>query len=93
MVPLANVFMDPNLKSPLTHEVTVSYGETFRRGKGYAEVAYINRQTGSLIETFSTLAAHTKAGVVLASSSATLLPSHIAGRNPAADRIVVGHPT
>ena len=43
-------------------------------------------------QTFATLAAHTRPGVVLAASSASLLPSHIAGRNPAADRIVVGHP-
>jgi ketoreductase RED1 len=41
---------------------------------------------------FTTLAANTRDGVVLASSSSSLLPSHIAQGNPAADRIVIGHP-
>ncbi|WUS95188.1 3-hydroxyacyl-CoA dehydrogenase NAD-binding domain-containing protein [Streptomyces sp. NBC_00708] len=41
---------------------------------------------------FGTLAAHTADGVVLASSSSSLLPSVIAKGNPAADRIVIGHP-
>ncbi|WP_033216250.1 3-hydroxyacyl-CoA dehydrogenase NAD-binding domain-containing protein [Kitasatospora phosalacinea] len=41
---------------------------------------------------FATLAAHTRDGVVLASSSSSLVPSVIAQGNPAADRIVVGHP-
>ncbi|MFF4174188.1 3-hydroxyacyl-CoA dehydrogenase NAD-binding domain-containing protein [Streptomyces sp. NPDC001744] len=41
---------------------------------------------------FGTLAAHTTDGVVLASSSSSLLPSVIAKGNPAADRIVIGHP-
>ncbi|SHM23574.1 ketoreductase RED1 [Streptomyces yunnanensis] len=41
---------------------------------------------------FATLAAHTRDDVVLASSSSSLLPSAIAQGNPAADRIVIGHP-
>ncbi|MFH8983225.1 3-hydroxyacyl-CoA dehydrogenase NAD-binding domain-containing protein [Streptomyces varsoviensis] len=41
---------------------------------------------------FATLAAHTRDGVVLASSSSSLLPSKIAQGNPAADRVVIGHP-
>ncbi|MFG3254538.1 3-hydroxyacyl-CoA dehydrogenase NAD-binding domain-containing protein [Streptomyces sp. NPDC048172] len=41
---------------------------------------------------FATLAAHTRDDVVLASSSSSLLPSVIARGNPAAGRIVVGHP-
>ncbi|MER6039075.1 MULTISPECIES: 3-hydroxyacyl-CoA dehydrogenase NAD-binding domain-containing protein [unclassified Streptomyces] len=41
---------------------------------------------------FATLAAHTGDDVVLASSSSSLLPSAIADGNPAADRIVIGHP-
>ncbi|MED7949672.1 3-hydroxyacyl-CoA dehydrogenase NAD-binding domain-containing protein [Streptomyces sp. BE303] len=41
---------------------------------------------------FGTLAAHTAEGVVLASSSSSLLPSVIVKGNPAADRIVIGHP-
>ncbi len=43
-------------------------------------------------QVFAALAAHTADGVVLASSSSSLLPSVIAEGNPAADRIVVGHP-
>jgi ketoreductase RED1 len=42
-------------------------------------------------QVFAALAEHTRAGVVLASSGA-LAPSQIAQRNPAADRIVAGHP-
>lgn len=41
---------------------------------------------------FATLAAHTRDDVVLASSSSSLLPSAIAKGNPAANRIVIGHP-
>ncbi|MFD5083930.1 3-hydroxyacyl-CoA dehydrogenase NAD-binding domain-containing protein [Kitasatospora sp. NPDC058406] len=41
---------------------------------------------------FGTLAARTADGVVLASSSSSLLPSVIVKGNPAADRIVIGHP-
>ncbi|MFJ5521246.1 3-hydroxyacyl-CoA dehydrogenase NAD-binding domain-containing protein [Streptomyces griseoluteus] len=41
---------------------------------------------------FATLAAHTRDDVVLASSSSSLLPSAIAKGNPAAERIVIGHP-
>ncbi|MFD5916753.1 3-hydroxyacyl-CoA dehydrogenase NAD-binding domain-containing protein [Kitasatospora sp. NPDC058201] len=41
---------------------------------------------------FGTLAARTADGVVLASSSSSLLPSVIVRGNPAADRIVIGHP-
>ncbi|MER8029380.1 3-hydroxyacyl-CoA dehydrogenase NAD-binding domain-containing protein [Streptomyces bauhiniae] len=41
---------------------------------------------------FATLAEHTSDDVVLASSSSSLLPSLIAAGNPAAGRIVVGHP-
>ncbi|MFD4790979.1 3-hydroxyacyl-CoA dehydrogenase NAD-binding domain-containing protein [Streptomyces sp. NPDC058459] len=43
-------------------------------------------------EMFAVLAAHTRGDVVLASSSSSLLPSAIAKGNPAADRIVIGHP-
>ncbi|MGW0998856.1 3-hydroxyacyl-CoA dehydrogenase NAD-binding domain-containing protein [Streptomyces sp. NPDC002523] len=43
-------------------------------------------------EMFAVLAAHTRDDVVLASSSSSLLPSVIAKGNPAADRIVIGHP-
>jgi len=43
-------------------------------------------------EIFATLAANTRDGVVLASSTSSLLPSVIAEGNPAADRIIIGHP-
>ncbi|MGW1591349.1 3-hydroxyacyl-CoA dehydrogenase NAD-binding domain-containing protein [Streptomyces sp. NPDC002386] len=43
-------------------------------------------------ELFAVLAAHSRSDVVLASSSSSLLPSAIADGNPAADRIVIGHP-
>jgi ketoreductase RED1 len=43
-------------------------------------------------ELFAKLAAATRADVVLASSSSSLLPSEIADGNAAADRIIVGHP-
>ncbi|WP_037853486.1 3-hydroxyacyl-CoA dehydrogenase NAD-binding domain-containing protein [Streptomyces sp. NRRL S-340] len=43
-------------------------------------------------EMFAALAAHTRDDVVLASSSSSLLPSVIARGNPAAGRIVIGHP-
>ncbi len=55
-VPLANVFMDPGLKSPLTHEETVSYGLNFGDRRGYGEISYVARQTHDLIEAFSTIA-------------------------------------
>ncbi|QLJ02913.1 hydroxylacyl-CoA dehydrogenase [Streptomyces sp. NEAU-sy36] len=41
---------------------------------------------------FATLAGNTREDVVLASSSSSLLPSAIARGNPAAARIVIGHP-
>ena len=53
-VPLANVFIDPNTKSALTQEFSASYGVNIHSGKGYAEVAYVHRSTGSLIEDFIT---------------------------------------
>jgi ketoreductase RED1 len=41
---------------------------------------------------FGTLAAATRDGVVLASSSSSLVPSVFSEGNPAADRILIGHP-
>ncbi|MFF5390293.1 3-hydroxyacyl-CoA dehydrogenase NAD-binding domain-containing protein [Streptomyces sp. NPDC013012] len=49
-------------------------------------------RTDAKEQIFGTLAAHTADGVVLASSSSSLVPSVIAKGNPAADRIVIGHP-
>jgi hypothetical protein len=54
--PLANTFMAPGLKSPLTHEFTASYGANLWNGRGYAEGAYVWRRTRDLIEDFQTLA-------------------------------------
>jgi hypothetical protein len=55
IVPTANVFMAPGLSSPLTNEFTMSYGANLAKGKGYAEAAYVYRNTGNLIEDFQTI--------------------------------------
>jgi len=55
-VPTANVFTAGNLSSPLTHEVTASYGVNLGRGKGLAEATYVFRRTGNLVEDFQTIA-------------------------------------
>ena len=47
-----NVKVDPNLKSPLTHELTVSYGTSLMNGRGYGEVAYVGRTMHDIIEDF-----------------------------------------
>src|SRR5262249_33539929 len=54
--PTKNVFTDPNLKSPLVHEFTTSYGASLGNGRGYAEASYIFRRTTGLIDDFLTLA-------------------------------------
>jgi len=56
IVPTANVFTDPSMKSPLVHEFSTSYGANLGNGKGYAEVAYVFRKTTSMIEDFLTRA-------------------------------------
>jgi outer membrane receptor protein involved in Fe transport len=55
-VPLANIFVDDKLKTPLTHEVTASFGRTLAGGLGYAEASYIFRRTGNMVEDFVTIA-------------------------------------
>lgn len=50
--PASNVFIDPNLRSPLTHEVTLGYATQLRRGD--ARATYVWRQTRNLIEDFQT---------------------------------------
>ena len=55
-VPAANVFIDPGMKSPLTHEFTRRTARTSAAGKGYAEVTYVGRNTTNLIEDFITRA-------------------------------------
>ncbi|HMF92753.1 MAG TPA: TonB-dependent receptor [Vicinamibacterales bacterium] len=54
--PLANTFMDPDLKSPLTHEVSASYGVNIRNGRGYAEGSFVYRKTRDFVEDFQTTA-------------------------------------
>jgi hypothetical protein len=54
--PLANTSMDPGLKSPLTHEVSASYGVNIRNGRGYAEGSFVYRKTRDFIEDFQTTA-------------------------------------
>ena len=55
-VPLANVFVDDDLKSPLTHEFTTSYGATLGGDRGYAEASYVFRRTTNMIDDFTTIA-------------------------------------
>jgi hypothetical protein len=55
-VPLANIFVDQKLKTPLTHEFTASFGRTLGGGNGYAEASYIFRRTGNTVEDFITIA-------------------------------------
>src|SRR6185503_19176758 len=51
-----NVSVDKGTRSPLTHEFTVSYGANLFNGRGYGEVSYVGRVTGSPIEDFQTIA-------------------------------------
>ena len=46
-----NVFLDPNLKSPLTKEFTVSGGGTLGN-RGHLKATYIRRRAGNFIEDF-----------------------------------------
>jgi carboxypeptidase family protein/TonB-dependent receptor-like protein len=50
-----NVFVDPGMKSPLTHEFSLSYGANLLNGRGYGEVSYVGRVTHSIIEDFQTI--------------------------------------
>ena len=54
--PRANTFMDPNLKSPLVHEFTASYGVNLWGRRGYAEGTFVYRRTRDLIEDFQSTA-------------------------------------
>jgi hypothetical protein len=51
-VPLANIFVDEDLKTALTHEATLSYGTAFGNRRGYAEASYVFRKTTNMIEDF-----------------------------------------
>jgi hypothetical protein len=55
-VPTANIFTDPNMKTPLVSEFTASYGLSIKNGKGYAEASYVHRKTSNMIEDFITIA-------------------------------------
>jgi outer membrane receptor protein involved in Fe transport len=55
-VPTANVFVDEDITSPLTHEFTTSYGITIGGGRGFAEATYVFRKTTNMIEDFTTRA-------------------------------------
>ena len=50
-VPTANVIVDEDLKTPLVHEFTLSYGQVLGR-RGFGEVSYVWRKTTSMIEDF-----------------------------------------
>jgi len=53
--PTQNIIMDPNLRSPLVHEFSLSYGTRLFGTRGYGEVSYIARATHDLIEDYQTL--------------------------------------
>jgi len=55
MDPTQNIVMDPNLRSPLVHELSLSYGTRLFGTRGYGEVSYIARATHDLIEDYQTL--------------------------------------
>jgi len=54
-VPLANIFQDEDLRTPVTHEFTTSYGATLGGDRGYAEASYVFRRTTNMIESFTTI--------------------------------------
>ena len=49
--PLQNVQVD-KIRSALTHEFSTSYGANLFAGRGFAELSYVFRRTGSMIEDF-----------------------------------------
>lgn len=50
--PTQNVFVEAGLSSPITRELTASYGANFLGGKGYAEGTYVWRRMANFIEDF-----------------------------------------
>jgi outer membrane receptor protein involved in Fe transport len=62
--PTQNVFINPDTTTPITHEVTTSYGVNLFNGRGYAEATYIYRKTKNFIEDFITVAGGTTEIVV-----------------------------
>jgi hypothetical protein len=53
--PTANIFMDPNLRSPLTHEITLAAGRQIWKG-GFVKAMYTRRHTTHFVEDFTTIA-------------------------------------
>jgi hypothetical protein len=53
--PTQNIKMDPNLKSPLVHEFTASFGTKLFNSRGYGEINYVARITHDLIEDYQTI--------------------------------------
>jgi hypothetical protein len=75
-VPTANIFIDPNTKSPLVSEVQASYGVTINNGKGYAEAGFVYRKTTSLIDDFITRSTGTT-HVTLSGIDAGVVTNHV----------------
>ncbi len=55
LVPTANIFTDPNLRSPVVKEFTASYGTNLGGGRGSAQGTWVHRDTTDLIEDFQTI--------------------------------------
>ncbi|MGE3510345.1 MAG: carboxypeptidase regulatory-like domain-containing protein [Vicinamibacterales bacterium] len=53
-VPVANIFVDSDLKTPVTHEFMTSFGRSIGENRGFAEVSYVFRKTVNMIEDFTT---------------------------------------
>jgi hypothetical protein len=58
-IPTQNVRVNDRMKTPLTHEFTVSYGRALGGSRGHAEATYIYRKTTNMIEDFITAAGGT----------------------------------
>jgi hypothetical protein len=93
--PRANTLMDADLKSPLTHEFMLSYGESLFGGRGYAEAAYVYRRTRDLIEDFQTTSngrSHILVSITDPNAgSATTVPSAPAFTNRIYQNTNLGH--
>jgi hypothetical protein len=71
--------MSSNLRSPLTHEFTTSYGAELWQGRGYWEMAYIYRKTTDLIDDF--VSTETGTSQVIANGIDAGLASNIVYQN------------
>ena len=69
--PLQNVFVADDLRSPLVHEFSTSYGTNLLSGRGYAEASYIVRKTTSIIDDIQDLTTGTTNVVVQGVSAGT----------------------